>query len=52
MEIKYMGKSGRIVNEEELRQIYKESHPNDTDIQFDIWLYLGIECKAIKVIKD
>ena len=52
MKIKYMGKSGRVVTEEELRQIYNERHPNGSDIQFDIWLYMGIECNAIKVIKD
>lgn len=51
-EIKFMGQSGRVATEEELREMYKESHPNDTDIGFEIWLYLGIACKAIKAIKD
>lgn len=52
MTIKYKGTSGRVVTEETLKKIFEEKHPNDSDIGFEIWLYLGIECGAIKVIID
>lgn len=50
MKVKFMGRSGRVVNEEELSHLYKENHINASDVEFDIWLYLGIECGVIKVI--
>ena len=53
MTIKYKGTSGRVATEDELKKIFEEKHPNDSEyIAFDIWLYLGIECGAIKVLKE
>ena len=52
MSIKYKGASGRVVSEEELKKIFEETHPNSSDIEFDIWLYLGIDCGAIKVVEN
>jgi hypothetical protein len=52
MTIKYKGTSGRVVTDEELEKIFKEKHPTASDVAFDIWLYMGIECGAIKVIKS
>ena len=52
MEIKYKGTSGRIVTENELKKIFTERHPNASDINFEVWLLLGIDCGAIKVIKE
>lgn len=50
MTVKYISRSGRIATEEELRSIFLERHPNASDISFGIWLYLGIDCGAIKKV--
>lgn len=50
MIIKYEGTSGRIATEEELKKIFDKKHPNSTDLDFEIWLYLGIANRAIKII--
>lgn len=52
MTVKYQGTSGKIATEDVLRKVYEEKHPDSSDTAFDIWLYLGIECGAIKVITN
>ena len=52
MDIKYKDKSGKILTEFEMKEIFAEKHPGGFDMEFLMWLYLGIDSGAIKVIVE